>query len=103
MAKSIKFRSSAVATSAPLLSGRGACRHFGYACETESKRDIELQTPVELPPNSPSIGQRTNPANGPGVTDHRGFDILAPMRTPVFAATDKSSRRASLSLRYGPC
>lgn len=101
MAKSIKPGFCALLMSTLLLAGCGIYQKYGYGHVTKSKRDVELRTPVELPPNAPSISQRFNPASGPANTDHRGFDILVPTRTPVLAATDGIVSRVSLSLLYG--
>lgn len=84
-----------------LLSGCNVYQKYGYGYVVGSRRSVELQTPVELPQNAPSISQRFNPNTGPANTDHRGFDILVPTRTPVLAATDGVVSRVRLSLLYG--
>jgi len=81
--------------------GCGVYHKHGHGKIVGSKLDSDLQTPVTLPANAPSISQRFNPRTGPSNADHRGFDILVPTGTPVLAAADGVVSQVRLSLLYG--
>ena len=96
-----KISTALLLASMLLLGGCGVYQKYGYGLVADSRRSVELQTPVELPANAPTISQRYNPTIGPANIDHRGFDILVPARTPILAATEGVVSRVSLSLLYG--
>ena len=81
-----------------LIAGCGVYDKYGYGWVADSK--LTRPTPVQLPDNAPSISQRFRPQDPP-VTEHRGFDILIPARTPVLAAAAGVVSRVSVSLRFG--
>jgi len=84
-----------------LLGGCSIYQKYGHGNVVNSRMERDRQTAVVLPANAPSISQRFNPRIGPSNTDHRGFDILVPARTPVLAAAGGVVSRVQLSLLYG--
>jgi len=74
---------------------------YGHGRLVSSKLDEASATPVDLPPNAPSISQRYRPEGVSSKSEHKGFDILVPSRTPVLAAADGEVSRAQTSILYG--
>ena len=84
-----------------LLAGCGTYEHFGYGRVANSRLGAEKATPIELPPNAPSISQRFRPEGVSAKTEHKGFDIFVPSGTPVLAAADGEVSRARTSILFG--
>jgi len=87
-----------------IMSMFGGCSIYekhGYGKVVNSRLDGSIATPVELPPDAPTISQRYRPVQPAEIGEHQGFDILVPYRTPVLAASDGIVTRVELSLLYG--
>lgn len=74
---------------------------YGHGRVVSSKLDEASVTPVDMPPNAPSISQRFLPQGVSSKSEHKGFDILVPSRTPVLVATDDVVSRVQTSILYG--
>jgi murein DD-endopeptidase MepM/ murein hydrolase activator NlpD len=74
---------------------------YGYGRVARSKLDQASITPVQLPVIAPSISQRYRPMFASAQSEHKGFDILVPSRTPVLAPADGEVSKVALSLLYG--
>ena len=83
------------------MTGCGIYDKYGYGRVVSSKLDEASVTPVELPPNAPSISQRFLPQGVSSKSEHKGFDILVPTSTPVLAAADGEVSRVQTSVLYG--
>ena len=81
----------------------GCCIYekYGHGKVAPSRLESASVTAVELPANAPSISQRYRPLFASSESEHKGFDILVPKRTPILAAADGEVERVSLSLFYG--
>jgi len=83
------------------MTGCGIYDKYGHGRVVSSKLDEASVTPVELPPNAPSISQRFLPQGVSSKSEHKGIDILVPSRTPVLSATDGVVSRVQTSILYG--
>ncbi len=82
-------------------SGCSIYEKYGHGKVAPSRLDQASITPVQLPVIAPSISQRYRPQVASSRSEHKGFDILVPSRTPVLAAGDGEVSRVALSLLYG--
>ena len=82
-------------------SGCSIYEKYGYGKVVKSKLDQASITPVQLPIIAPSISQRYRPVFASSQSEHKGFDILVPSRTPVLAAADGEVNNVTLSVLYG--
>jgi murein DD-endopeptidase MepM/ murein hydrolase activator NlpD len=83
------------------MTGCGIYDKYGHGRVVSSKLDEASVTPVDMPSNAPSISQRFLPQGVSSKSEHKGFDILVPSRTPVLAATDGVVSRVQTSILYG--
>lgn len=81
--------------------GCGIYEKYGHGKVAPSRLEKASVTPVELPANAPSISQRYRPLFASPDSEHKGFDILVPKRTPVLAAADGTVERVAFSVFYG--
>jgi len=82
-------------------SGCSVYEKYGHGWVAQSKLDQASITPVQLPVIAPSISQRYRPVFASSQSEHKGFDILVPSRTPVLAAADGEVNNVTLSVLYG--
>ncbi len=83
------------------MTGCGIYGKYGYGRVASSRPDEASVTVIELPPNAPSISQRFLPQGVSSNSEHKGFDILVPSRTPVLAAATGVVNRVQTSVLYG--
>jgi murein DD-endopeptidase MepM/ murein hydrolase activator NlpD len=83
------------------MTGCSIYDNYGYGRVVSSKLDENLATPVELPPNAPTISQRFLPQGVSSKGEHKGFDILVPSGSPVLAAAGGEVSRVQTSILYG--
>ncbi|MEM7562580.1 MAG: M23 family metallopeptidase [Pseudomonadota bacterium] len=91
------------------LAGCNVYQNYGYG-KIAASRLGDQATKIELPAQAPSISQRYMPLWGPqdsksaGRTvgsEHKGFDLLLRMWTPVLAAADGQVVANELSFMFG--
>ncbi len=91
----------------------GACsvyQKYGFGRIVGSKLEYGVSTEVRMPANAPSISQRYMPLWGPSDgkpvrnqarKEHKGVDLLVPMKTPVIAGDAGEVVRVELSFMFG--
>ena len=91
----------------------GACniyQKYGFGRIAGSRLEDGVSTEVRMPANAPSISQRYMPLWGPSdgkpvrrptSGEHKGFDLLVPMETPVIAVDGGEVVRVELSFMFG--
>ena len=91
------------------LCGCSIYQTYGYGKVAASRLGSQA-TEVRLPANAPSISQRYMPLWGPCDSksaartvgnEHKGFDLLLAMQTPVLAAADGVVSSNELSIMFG--
>ena len=92
------------------IGGCNIYQEYGYGKIAGSRLEDGVSSEVRMPANAPSISQRYLPHWGPSEGkfgrrwidgEHKGFDLLVPMRTPVIAVDAGEVVRVELSFRFG--